>query len=144
MVYYSVTWQCYWDVNSELGHAGAINLLTQIRISGGTPAIPVIYAGKSFQGRAIYPSELYYKGVGPWEYADQAAYTGSGIPQADGTNKRLWHMGFGTVYATNSGMWTGTLHAGTYDVNVIYQGYLTTAMKDCIKDDSFYMNVVIF
>ena len=82
MVYYSLTWQCFMSINSELGNQGALSVLTQIRISGGTPAIPVIYAGKSFQGRAIYPSELYYKGVGPWEYADQAAFYGILTPGA--------------------------------------------------------------
>jgi len=143
MAYYSVTWQCYWSATSPLGNVGSLNLLTTLRITGGAPAMTPIYAAKSFQGRAIYPQRPLKKGVGPWAGTD----TVYGVQEAagyGGNSVELWNMDFGGTYGTNTGMWTGTLPAGTYSMQVLYQGYLATAMNNCFNDDSFYMNIVIF
>ena len=66
------------------------------------------------------------------------------VPLQPGLNREQWNLDFGGTFGTNSGMWTGTLPAGTYSMSVAYQGYLATAMLGCFNDDSFYMNIVIF
>jgi len=145
MAYYSVGWGCFLTASStgaNLGNQGSLNLITALRISGGSPAITTIYAAKSFQGAQKYSNRPLYKYSGPWNSQTDVAYS---VPTTTaGVNKEMWNIDFGGTYGTNTGMWTGTLPAGTYDMYVVYQGYLATAMDGCINDDSFYMNVVIF
>ena len=143
MAYYSVSWRCYvHQTQSHVGNWGSLNLLTALYINGGAPGayMTPIYAAKSFAGNQKYANRPMHKNAGPWDGSDYIY----GVSKPDGTFVTPYYMGFGHVFATNSGMWTGTLPAGTYNMRVLYQGYLATAMDGCFNDDSFYMNIVIF